>query len=382
MKITEFLRDIFGGKESVYITQKLEQTACQIAFEEFYIRMAINMIAGLVSKCEFRTYEQNKPIKSEEYYLWNVEANKNQAGSTFKQELVQKLLYSQEALVVERGGSLIIADSFDRDERVVQGDVFTNVTRGSFTFNGAFTSNDVLYFRCCDGGVRDLLSGTMAGYQKLLGMAVGKYKRAGGRKGVIHIDTNASGTKADKKAIDDLFNTRFKNYFEAENAVLSLNKGFDYLEIPGEGSKKSTSELNDIINIMDEALSRVAQAFNIPPAILRGDIADVDALTNNLLTFCVDPLCKIIGEEITRKRYGKDKCLSGAYLRVDTTCIQHIDVFHVAEKVDKLISNAMYSVDELREKAGDYALGTAWSRKHWMTKNYDGVESVKGGESG
>ncbi len=71
-----------------------------------------------------------------------------------------------------------------------------------------------------------------------------------------------------------------------------------YEEITGEGSKKSTSEVNDIANITKEAFARVAQAFRIPPALLQGDIADISKLMDELLTVCIDPLVDLIQTEI------------------------------------------------------------------------------------
>ena len=82
----------------------------------------------------------------------------------------------------------------------------------------------------------------------------------------------------------------------------------------------------------------------ITPAILKGDIADVSQLTDNLLTFCIDPLCDLISEETIRKRYGETEYLKGNFMRIDTTCIKHIDIFSIAEKIDKLISSGMYNI--------------------------------------
>ena len=132
--------------------------------------------------------------------------------------------------------------------------------------------------------------------------------------------------------------------------------------------------MNDIENITKEAMARTAQAFRIPPALLQGDIADVDKLVDELLTFCMDPLFDLIQTEINRKRYGKANYLAGSYLKIDTTCIKHVDIFSIAEKADKLIASGIYNVDELRLKLSETPLNTWWSRKHWMTKNYSGIE--------
>lgn len=143
---------------------------------------------------------------------------------------------------------------------------------------------------------------------------------------------------------------------------------------------KTTSEITDITSITKEIFDKVAQAFKIPPALLRGDIADIEKITDNFLTFCIDPLCSMVQEEISRKRYGKSAFLNNSYLKIDTTCIKHIDIFSISESFDKLIASGGYSIDELRIKAGDTPLNTDWSKKHWITKNYSDIENTGGGE--
>jgi HK97 family phage portal protein len=377
VKIIEFLRDIFGGKETVYIKQKLESEKYKLDIENFSIQMAINMLAGLIAKCEFKTYIKNTETKADEYYLWNVEPNVNQNSSQFIQELVSKLLYNNEALVVEVNGQLLIADSFSKTEYALFPDIFTGVTCGDFTFDKTFYMPDVLYFKLNNQDIRRLLSDVMSGYSKLLDMAIGKYKRAGGRKGIARINKTLSGDKKSQQNIDDFFNHTMKSYFENENAVATLPNGVEYEEITGEGSKKSTSEVNDIANITKEAMSAVAHAFRIPTALLQGDLADVDKLINELLTFCIDPIVDLIGTEINRKRYGKAAYLSGSYLKIDTTCIKHIDIFSLAVQADKLISDGLYNADELRIKLGDLPLNTWWSQQYVRTKNYEAVTAAE-----
>ena len=373
MKIIEFLRDIFTPGKTIYVQQKLESQKYKLAIEGFSVQSAINLLAGLLAKCEFKNYTKGQEKKADEYYLWNVEPNVNQNSSQFVQELISKLLYHNEALVVEANGQLLIADSFSVTEYALFPNTFTDVTVGNFTFDKSFSMPDVLYFRLNNQDIRALLAGLMAGYSELLDMAVGKYKRAGGRKGVAKVNRTKTGDPDYEKKIDDLFNKQFKSYFGSENAVVQLPNGVEYQEITGEGSKKSTSEVNDIANITKEAISRVAQAFRIPPALLQGDIADADKLVDELLTFCIDPLTDLIQTEINRKRYGKAAYLAGTYLRIDTTSIKHIDIFGVAQAVDKLISDSVYNVDEIRQKLGDAPLNTWWSQQYTRTKNIEAL---------
>ncbi|MBS6601174.1 MAG: phage portal protein [Clostridium sp.] len=379
MKILRFLHDMFGDKREITLNQKLDEnsTINKLAVEIFAINAAINLIAGSIAKCEFKTYLKNEELKEDEYYIWNVEPNVNQNSSEFIQEFISKLLFQNEVLIVEANNQLIIADSFYQNEYAMVENYFENVSRKDYTFPRKFNMSEVLYFKYNNEDIRALLHELIKGYNELLNLAVGKYRRSGGRKGIVRLDTIKKGDEKASEAVNDLFTKKFKTYFESENAVLDLQKGIDYEEIPGEAAKKSTSELTDIKNLLDDVIVRVAQAFRIPPALLKGDMADIEKVTDNFLTFCIDPLVDMINSEINRKRYGKKAYLEGSKLEIDTTCIKHIDVFSIAEKVDKLIASGMYSIDELRKKLKDTILETEWSEKHWITKNYSDVNQIE-----
>lgn len=386
MNFINWMASFLGiGETQVSVTQKeISSQAVQLQIETFATISAINLIASAVSKCEFKTYSKGVEFKGDEYYLWNIEPNKNQNSSQFIQKFMCNLLYEGECLIVDVNGQLVIADSFHQNEFAVVENYFDSVVSGTMSFNGTFKMSDVLYFKLGNENIRVLLSNLLTGYNNLLNMSMNKYKRSGGRKGILDIDTTASNDQKFQIKFEDLMNNKFKRYFEAENAVLPLEKGYKYNEQSGEGGKKSTSEIADIAVLTKEIFERVAQAFKIPPALLRGDIADIGKVTDNFLTFGVDPHTDMIGEEINRKRYGKAAFLTGSKLKVDTTCIRHIDLFSISEAFDKLIASGGYSVDELRVKCGDAELNKDWSRKHWMTKNYEDIENleetVKGGE--
>lgn len=384
MRFLDWIRDFFGSNSTVYLDDKaFESQEVKLAIQAFAIASGINLIASAISKCEFKTFLRGQEVKQDEYYLWNIEPNKNQNSSQFVQEVITKLLFNEESLVVEVNGQLIVADSFYQNEYACYENTFTSVVKGTMSFNKTFKMSEVLYFKLGNTDIRALLEELFQGYNDLLNTAINKYKRSGGRKGILDIDSTAAGDKNFQQKFDDLMNNRFKKYFEAENAVLPLHKGFNYNEQNGDGNKK-TNEIADIQSITKEAFERAAQALKIPPALLRGDIADVDKITENFLTFCIDPICIMVSEENTRKRYGKAAFIQGSYMKVDTTCIKHIDIFSIAEQFDKLIASGGYSIDELRIKAGDVPLKTEWSQRHWMTKNYADIESVetmKGGET-
>lgn len=373
---------MLGGK-SVEISAKtlqdyVDQEGLQkLALEEFTIHAAINLIANCVSKCEFKTFSSGAELEGAEYYAWNYEPNRNQNSSQFMQELVSRLLYNNECLVVESQGQMIIAEGFTKEEFALRETIFSNVSRKDFMFSRTFRMSEVLYFRLSNRNIRKLLTGLCRGYNNLLSDAIDKYEKAGGEKGTLHIDAIAMGQKYGSRTFEevyeDLMNQRFKKFFNSRSAVLPLFNGFNYTKQAAEQSKKSTSELKDITDVIDEIVETVARAFCIPASLLRGDVSDVEKITRNFLTFCIDPLCEMVQAEINRKRYGQKQIQNGNYLQIDTTKVMHLDVFDLAEPLDKLISSGMYSIDELRKKLGEAELNTEESKKHYITKNYEAL---------
>lgn len=383
---------ILGGKSIEVTAETIEKYVDQekmakLVMEEFTIHAAINLIANCISKCEFKTFVKGKEKNGEEYYIWNYEPNKNQNSSQFLQELVTRLLYANECLVVEAGGQLIIAENFCKEEFALKETIFSGVSRKGLTFNRTFRMSEVLYFQLNNKNIRKLLKGLCDGYEEILSDAIDKYEKAGGEKGTLTIDATAQGQKYGNKSFEevyeDLMNNRFKKFFNSRSAVLPLFNGFTYTRQAAEQSRKSTSEMKDITDILDEIVETVARAFNIPVSLLKGDVSDVEKITRNFLTFCIDPFCEMIQTEINRKRCGKEAVQKGTYLKIDTTTVMHTDIFDIAEKIDKLIASGMYCIDELRKKLGDSELNTEDSRRHWITKNYEALEiHAKGGETG
>ena len=379
-----------NGRKSIEVAAETvakyidEEQITRLVMEEFTIHAAINMIANCISKCEFKTFEGGKEVNKEEYYAWNLEPNRNQNSSQFIQEIVSRLLYSNEGLVIEPKGQLMIAESFSKEEFALKETIFSGVSRKGFTFDRSFRMSEVMSFQLNNKNIRKLLSDLCTGYDDILADAIDKYKKAGGEKGILTIDAIAQGEKFGNKTFEEVYeelmNVRFKKFFNSRSAVLPLHRGFSYTKQAAEQSKKSTSEVKDITDVLDEIVETVARAFNMPAGLLKGDIADIEKLTKNFLTFCIDPICEMMQNEINRKRYGKEQMQKGNYIRIDTTRVMHTDIFEIAEKIDKLIASGMYCIDELRKKLGDAELNTEQSKKHWITKNYSDIQIAEGGE--
>lgn len=382
MNANDFFLRAFGRNTTINVRTQIEEEFTEVFFKELATACAINMIANTIAKCEIRTFIKGKPEKKEEYYLWNYEPNQNENSSDMIQKFITNLCYDNEALIIEQGGKLYVADAFTRTKYTFREDIFQNVVIGELTLQRSFKSSEVFYMQLNNIDARQRLEGSYTSYGKTVAQAIRTSLRAGGQKGILDIDAQTSAQPEFAKQLQELIDERFRPFFESNQAVLPLTSGYKYTDVTKNAQTMPTpADLNERINYEFEMAGR---AFRIPKALMLGDVSDVEKITKNFLTFAIDPICEKFGEEATRKRYGAKQFAKGNYIDVNTNCIQHIDIFEQATNSDKLLSSGLYCIDELRTKLGDTALGEEWSTAHYITKNYAEASQFdhlgKGGE--
>lgn len=342
-------------------------------FGDVYIRemafwSAVNLVANAISKCEFKTYIKGKETKEKEYYLFNIEPNRNQNSSTFLHKLIAQLYRNNECLVIEQGGQLLIADSFKRQPYALYDDIFTEITVGDFTFNRSFNQAEVLYFQLNSVDMRRVTDGLYASYSKLISYSMNAYQKSRGTKGVFGYETIPVAGTAERAAFDGLINEKIGKWLAGDNAALPLGKGQSWTEL--QHKTYSTETTRDIRAQIDDVSDFTAKAFGIPPALLRGDVQGVSDALDNFLTFCLDPLCDMLQEEINRKRSGYAGFTSGTYVNIDTRCVKHVDLLSVSTAIDKLIGSGAFCVNDIRELVGEQPIDEDWAWRHVLTRNY------------
>lgn len=343
---------------------------------------AINLISKSISKCEFKTYFKNEEVKKEEYYMWNIEPNKNQNSTQFITKLITKLYENNECLVIESNGQLLVADTFYKKEFALFENQFTSVMVNGFEFNKTFSMSEVLYFKLNNEDVRKLINGMYESYGKLITYAQKSYEKSRGNRGILDINGTAQGNKNFNETFGKLMNQKFKTFFESNNAVLPLFDGYSYTDI---GSKTYSNEgTRDIKAMVDDIYDFTGRAIGTPPILLKGEVSGSKDAVDNLLTFCIDPLVDMMQEEINRKRSGYLGYSKGTFIKIDTKTIKHIDLLSVSTSIDKLISSGAFCVNDIRKLVGEEIIDEPWAWEHYMTKNYAAIEelmnSLKGGD--
>ena len=359
----------------------------QALIGDIYIRelafwSAVNLISNSVSKCEFKTYLGGQEVKAQEYYLWNMEPNRNQNSSGFIHKLIAQLYRKNECLVIEQNGQLLVADDFARTPYALYDDRFTQVTVEDFTFQKAFYQADVLYFKLSEMNMNRLLHGLYGLYAKLITYSMTAYQRSRGTKGIFKYETIPVAGTADRAAFDALINEKISRWLSGDNAALPLGKGQDWKELTQK--TYSSESTRDIRSMIDDVSDFTAKAFCIPPALLRGDVQGVSDALDQFLTFCIDPLTDMLSEEINRKRNGFTGFNQGNYLKIDTKAIKHVDLLSVSSSIDKLIGSGVFCINDIRDLVGEEPIAEDWANQHFMTKNYstvaDLLAALEGGE--
>jgi HK97 family phage portal protein len=379
VSFTGWLSNVFGFTRKTRITadstdEEIESYCAEIYIREMCFWSAVNIIANAVSKCEFKTYTRGKEVKGPEYYLWNIEPNQNQNSSGFIHKLIAELYRNNECLVVEQSGKLLVADSFTRNPYALYPDTFTDVTVGDFTFKKTFLQSDVLYFQLCEKDMRQVINAMYDSYSRLITYSMKAYQKSRGTKGTFNYETLPVAGTDERKFFDELITRKFKTFMSSGDAIIPLGKGQSYTDI---GSKTYSSEsTRDIRAMIDDISDFTAKGYNMPPALLRGDIQGTSDAVDQFLTFSIDPLVDMLQEEIIRKRIGQTEFSKGTKIVIDTKTIKHIDLFSISTAIDKLIGSGAFCINDIRRAAGDEIIDEDWAWQHWITKNYSSVEDL------
>ena len=367
--------------KQVTIQEIMSDPSVQGAMMDVYLRelafwTCVNKIANAISKCEIKTYKNGKEVKEREYYLWNMEPNQNQNATAFFTKLIGQLYRNNEALVVEVNQRLYVADSYGKEIYALKDYVFTGITIDDYQLSESKRMSEVLFFELNSRDMRFLMNGMYESYTQLLTYAQNAYRKSRGHKGILNIEGIAQEQDNFDETFDELMTKHFKTFFEKDNAVLPLFEGYTYTDISQNAKTYSTESTRDIKALVDDIFEFTARAFSFPPSLAKGDVQDTSKAVDELLTFVVDPLAKMIQQEINRKRSGYTGWKKGTYIRIDTLAVKHIDIFDIATPVDKLISSGAFTINDILEVIGKPRIEEEWADQHFMTKNYSVVQSI------
>lgn len=384
MAFNWFRQKIKSGRQSI------EDINCQLFLDaaiEYQIRelsfwVCVNRIANAIGRCDFRTYVNGKETRGREAYLWNVSPNPAQNSTAFWHKFIARLCQDNEALIVSRPlgdglDNVFVADSWGEpydDPRLAP--VFEGVTIGDYTYPSPMPSAEVIYIKLHGKDMEKVTAGIFQSYYKLVDAAMKAFGWQNGQHWKVHVDQIKSGEDGWETQFQQIIQAQIRPFFESNSAVLPEFDGYTYSNESTTQRQTGESKSRDIRALIDDIFTFTARGFGIPDVLVTGSVADSKDATQRFLTDVIDPICDQLGEEITRKRYGYDAWARGSYLRVDSSAINHFDLFGEAAAIEKIVGSAAFTINDIRRAAGEEIINEPWADEHYMTKNIGAVTAL------
>lgn len=341
------------------------------------IEASIELISKTVARSEIQTFSKGKEKKGSNYYLFNVEPNKNTSSSVFWKEVIRKLLYKGEALILIQNNQLYIADAFTRTTYAFRENTYTEITIGDYDLGNTWNEGKVLYLKNDNSLLRNSVDIIYNDFSKLISSSVKGYQNSKARKGKLKIPTNLPKELEEENALQEHLQETMKDFMDpSKDAVYPENDGFEYTELTESKGSKSNDSGRETKNFVNDVFDFIAIAYGIPPSLLKGDTVNTKDAVNNFLTFCINPIAKLIQDEINRKMYGKSEYLANNYVKVDTTNIKAVDLRDIANSIDLLNRNGALTIDDTLRILGKEPLGGDIGSMRFITKNLEVLDKV------
>lgn len=371
---------------STNTTYKLvvSQSGLEFAAQTIAMEKAIDLIANMISKCEFRHYAVVNGKVTEkfddDYYTLNVRPNPNQDGSAFWKEVVKKSFHEFEtgALVVMHKGGLYLVDDFTVDDKALVAKTYSNVVVGGYKLNKTFSADDAILIKQNNSEVARLMKTYYQNMQSMISYALNDYKQKNGLKLIAKMPGKFK-VKKDGEDVEveaqTYLNTVLKGLFDNDNVGIPVDKS---IELSVLGEKIPNKDSSDFRNLIRHVYEDVAMAYHIPRDIFFGTKTDKSTSVADFLTFAVDNPIEVIEDALNAKIITKEAFMKGERVVIDKLRMQHFDIIDSAQAMDKYFAIG-FSHNEIRRWLSMPKIDESWANEHHITKNY--TDSTKGGES-
>ncbi|WP_436870203.1 phage portal protein [Staphylococcus shinii] len=375
---------IMGRNEAIefsYDFELLRETSHKAYIKQWALDTCINHIARTISQTKFEIIDgENKDSSSTTHYKLNVRPNTDESAATFWQKVIRKLIYDNEVLIVVTDNKdLIIADDFHREEYALYDDIFEHVIIGEFEFERSFKMSEVIYLEYNNIGITNMLYGMFGDYGDIFGRLIKSNLMNNQIRATLSTDANFTLNDKTQKAMQDFIDKAYEAYASNDIAIVPIQKGYEYQEHTSSNTK-NTSQIDDLAKIPNQLLSYVARNLGIPVGLINGDTADIEAMTDNYMKFCIKPIIEKITDELNAKLFSERGYKEGK--RIKAISIDQKGPLEVSEAVDKLIASGSFNRDEIRVLTGFEPIGSEEMQKFIITKNYQTVDEESTSDEG
>lgn len=374
-----FFEKIFGRHEEaswMYDLEFFQDTTTKVYLKNMALQTNIEFLARTISQSEFRIMNNNKSIKDKTWHKLNIRPNTDLSSSDFWQKVIYKLIYDNEVLIVQSDTKdLLVADSYDRKEFALYPDRFSHVMVKDFEFERSFEMSEVIYLTYNNNKLSSFVDGLFGDYCEIFGRMISAQMRNNQIRGIVNVDSSKKMDSEEIQKMQEYVNKITSSFSTNAVAVAPLTKGFEYQEVSG-STKTGSANFEDLAKLKKSLQDDVAKAIGIPPALINGELADMDNALESYIKFCIKPLIKKIEDELNAKLFTESDVINGRYIKV--VGIDKKDPLEHAESVDKLVSSGTFTRNHVRVMFGEEPSNDTELDDYVITKNY--TKSSKGGE--
>lgn len=376
---------IMGRNEAIefsYDFELLHETSQKAYIKKWALDTCINHIARTISQTKFEIIDsESKDTSSTTHYKLNVRPNTDESAATFWQKVIRKLIYDNEVLIVVTDSKdLIIADDFVREEYALYDDIFDHIMIGDFEYERSFRMSEVIYLEYNNESITNMLMGLFSDYGDIFGRMIKSNLMNNQIRATLAMDTSVSMKQESQQKIQSFINKAYESFDKNDIAIVPLQKGYEYKEHSSNNGAKTSSQIEDMAKVPNQLLSYVARNLGIPVGLINGDTADIEAMTDNYMKFCIKPIIEKITDELNAKLFSERGYKEGK--RIKAISIDQKGPLEVSEAVDKLIASGSFNRDEIRVLTGFEPIGSEEMQKFIITKNYQTVDEETTGDEG
>lgn len=370
----------------------------QVQVMEYALQLCIDKIANALSLADFETYDQGQLKEGVIWWRFNYEPNQNQTQNEFLAGVIEAMVRSPDgALVINHNGEFLLAESFEVVSRAFKPNIYKNVVvAGGLQLSMVFEEEDVLRFTMNNSKIKGYLDDLYGQYGQLIMGAIRNYNRGNALKlglnigtlfdqkfGAKVMDQTEDGediTEADV-ILDEMYEKRFAAVLSDKDSITPLEQGLEISSLvqTSANTKSGAVTTRDIADVIGDVINYAADAFSIPRGIMRGDVADAEAMRDNFVNFGVRPWADVIETEVNRKLYGGTMVAAGTKFKIQTNTILVYSAEKFANSAEALFRIGTYSTNDVRRKLGEERIDEDWADQRYVSLNYaraDGSSSA------
>ena len=272
--------------EFLFDFELFQDQSLRVHMKKLAIEICITFLGRTISQSEFRVRNGTEFEKNELYYRLNIRPNKNQTASTFWQNVIRKLVYDNECLIIQAiDGDLFIADDFEQHRYAVYEDYFSNMMIRDFKFERTYKQSEVIHLKYSNEKMSTMIDSLFKDYGDLFGRIFNSQKRKSQVRATVNMDALTAKNEEKQKELQMFIDTMYKAFEEKDFAIVPQQPGFEYSEKTSGTNLGQGQSVDEINKVTDGFLDQVAMVMGLPIGLVRGDLVNVENQTKNYMLY-------------------------------------------------------------------------------------------------